>query len=79
MALCMICDMNYFLQDLTQKKYQADSCIRDLKSKLTVLEEVKFSFYYCEGEMKMLDTHERVIFTEKALTHHPNFHQPVRC
>ncbi|KAK2556738.1 Spindle assembly abnormal protein 6-like protein [Acropora cervicornis] len=26
-------------RDLTQKKYQADSCIRDLKSKLTVLEE----------------------------------------
>ena len=55
----MICDMNYFLQDLTQKKYQADSCIRDLKSKLTVLEEVNFSFYYREGGMKMLDTHEK--------------------
>lgn len=27
-------------QELTQKKYQADSCIRDLRSKLTALDEV---------------------------------------
>ena len=29
-----------FSQDLNQKKYQADSCIRDLKSKLATLDEV---------------------------------------
>ena len=29
-----------FQQDLMQKKYQADSCIRDLRSKLTAVDEV---------------------------------------
>jgi len=32
-------DLENSNRDLTQKKYQADSCIRDLRSKLTALEE----------------------------------------